>query len=98
MALIVIGPLVVVLLLGSAVMLARDRTGWRLVQVLGSCCLLIVVATHFAERFDWFPGLGWGGPDSFGHYLDLCSAILGLNLLPLGYALARRRKSRRGRA
>src|SRR5258708_4832592 len=84
--------------IGWAVMLARVRTGWRLVQVLGSCCLLIVVATRFAERFDWFAGLGWGRPDSFGHYLDLCSAILGLIFLPLGYALARRRKSRRGRA
>ena len=95
-ALIVIGPLVGVLLLGSAVMFARDRSAWRFVQLLGAFCLTIVVSTHVAESFDWLPCLGWGRPDSFGHYLDLCSAILGLILLPLGYALTRRRKSNRG--
>jgi hypothetical protein len=27
--------------------------------------------THVAERFDLFPGMGWGLPNSPGHYLDL---------------------------
>ena len=44
----------------------------------GLCCLGIVILTHLAERWHIFPGMGWGLPDSPGHYLDLVSAILGV--------------------
>jgi hypothetical protein len=57
--------------------------------------------THVAERFHIFPAigslrLGWGLPNSPGHYLDLVSAILAVTMLPLGVAaeiLMRRRKA-----
>jgi hypothetical protein len=31
--------------------------------------------THVAERLRILPGMGWGLPDSPGHYLDLVCAI-----------------------
>jgi hypothetical protein len=63
-------------------------------QVVGLGALLVVIATHVAERLCLFPSMGWGLPDSPGHYLDLVSAILGLILLPLGFALWRLAKRR----
>jgi hypothetical protein len=47
--------------------------------------LMAVVLAHIAEAFRLFPGMGWGQPDSAGHYLDLFGAALGLILFPLGY-------------
>ena len=35
--------------------------------------------------FGLFPWMGWGRPDSIGHYLDLASAAGGLMLFPIGY-------------
>jgi hypothetical protein len=60
------------------------QTVWRWPQLFGSACLVIVVLTHVAEAFHLFPAMGWGQPDSAGHYVDLVSAILGCILLPLG--------------
>jgi hypothetical protein len=57
--------------------------------------LIVVVLTHVAERLHLFPGMGWGQPDSIGHYLDLISAILGCVLLivgSLGNAVTRQSK------
>jgi hypothetical protein len=56
----------------------------RCLLLLGFICLVIVVFTHVAERLHIFPGMGWGLPDSPGHYLDLVSAILGFALLIAG--------------
>ena len=63
-------------------------------QLLGAGSLLIVVATHVFETFHFFPSMQWGFPDSIGHYIDFCSATLGLILFPVGYlcgALSARR-------
>ena len=60
-------------------------TIWRFLQLVGAVCLVIVVLTHIAEVFQIFPTMGWGLPNSAGHYLDLASAILGCTLLPLGF-------------
>jgi hypothetical protein len=83
------------LFLGSGVSFARERTGWRFVQLFGSFCLVVVVLTHVAEALHLLPSMGWGLPNSAGHYLDLCSAIIGLILLPLGYVLAQPRNGKR---
>jgi hypothetical protein len=37
--------------------------------------------THVAEALHLLPGMGWGLPNSPGHYLDLFSAISGIVLL-----------------
>jgi hypothetical protein len=68
---------------------------WRLLQILGLACLAIVVLTHVAEAFHLFPTMGWGQPNSAGHYVDLVSAILACTLLPLGLigSAFRRRKN-----
>jgi len=69
-------------------------TIWRFLQLLGAVCLVIVVLTHIAEGFQFLPAMGWGLPNSAGHYLDFVSAILGCTLLPLGFigsALTRRK-------
>ena len=47
----------------------------------GCACIAIVLLTHVAERFHMLPRMGWGLPDSPGHYLDLFSAIAGIALL-----------------
>jgi hypothetical protein len=68
---------------------------WLLLQIFGVACLIVVVLTHIAERLQLFPGMGWGQPDSIGHYLDLISAIVGGVLLLagfLGHALTRQRQ------
>jgi hypothetical protein len=57
----------------------------RLLLLFGTACLLIVILTHVAEAFHVFPAMGWGLPNSPGHYLDLASAILGCILVPLGF-------------
>jgi len=44
------------------------------------------VLTHVAEAFHLVPWMGWGLPDSPGHYVDLASAIGGVTLLALGLA------------
>jgi hypothetical protein len=58
--------------------------GWLLL-LIGSGFLIIVVLTHVAEAFHILPAMGWGLPNSAGHYLDLVSAILGCILLSLGF-------------
>ena len=61
----------------------------RWLLLLGFACLAIVVFTHVTARLHLFPGMGWGLPDSPGHYLDLISAVLGCALLiagvPIGF-------------
>jgi hypothetical protein len=70
---------------------------WRLMRFAGIACLIVVVLTHVAERFEIFSSMGWGMPDSPGHYLDLASAIIGSALLAVGLvgdAIARRKNSK----
>jgi hypothetical protein len=73
-----------------------SMTIWRFLQLLGAVCLVIVVLTHVAENHHIFPAMGWGQPNTAGHYLDLASAILGCTLLALGFiggALTRHKNS-----
>jgi hypothetical protein len=68
----------------------------RFFVLFGAACLTVVLLTHVAETFAIFPSMGWGQPNSAGHYLDLASAILGCTLLPLGLVagfIARRKSS-----
>ena len=82
--LVAIGALVCAAFVLSIVALVEERTTWSFVQLLGACCLMIVVFTHVAEAFSLFPRMGWGLPNSAGHYVDLVSAIAGLILFPMG--------------
>ena len=53
----------------------------RLLLAAGCGCLIVVALTHIAERFAILPAMGWGLPNSPGHYLDLSCAVLGVALL-----------------
>jgi hypothetical protein len=46
---------------------------------------LVVVLTHVAEKLDLFPVMGWGLPDSPGHYLD-CPRMLRALISPFAFA------------
>jgi len=56
----------------------------RWLLLLGFVCLAMVVLTHVAEMLHTFPSMGWGLPDSPGHYLDFVSAVFGCALLIAG--------------
>lgn len=94
-ALFTIGIPVAAIICGSIFQFIRDRTLWRLLQLLGAACLGVVVLTHVAERLHFFPGMGWGQSHSAGHYIDLASAVLGLILLPLSYIVSAAIRNRR---
>jgi hypothetical protein len=68
----------------------------RSLLLLGFVCLAIVALTHVAERLHVFPGMGWGLPDSPGHYLDFASAVVGSALFIAGltHGFGRRRPGR----
>ena len=53
----------------------------RLLVLAGYGCLGVMILTHVAEALHLLPGMGWGLPNSPGHYLDLFSAIFGIVLL-----------------
>ena len=53
----------------------------RRLLLAGCACLIVVVLTHLAERLRVLPSMGWGLPNSPGHYLDLFSAVAGVVLL-----------------
>jgi hypothetical protein len=49
-------------------------TAGRCLLLLGFVCLIIMVFTHVAETLRLFSGMGWGLPNSPGHYVDFASA------------------------
>ena len=61
----------------------------RLLILAGCGCLVVMVLTHIAEALNFLPGMGWGLPNSPGHYLDLFSAIAGVVLLLTAYVVSR---------
>jgi hypothetical protein len=63
----------------------RRKTLFHFLQALGAGCFVIVALTHVCEALRWFPRMHWGEAHSLGHYLDLCSAVAGLTLFPIGY-------------
>ena len=88
-ALIVVGVPICAAFVASAILFAKEKTAWSFLQLLGAGFLIAVVFTHVAEAFRLFPWMGWGLPNSVGHYVDLISAAAGLILFPVGY-LSRR--------
>lgn len=75
------------LLLGSLVLFVRGKTVSSFLQLFGSGCLLLLPLTHVSEALHLFPWMHWGLEHSAGHYVDFCSAVLGLTLFPVGYLL-----------
>ena len=80
-----IGIPVCLLFSGSVVLFIRAKTVCSFLQLFGASCLMLVVLIHVAETAALFPWMGWGLPNSVGHYLDFWSAVFGLMLFPIGY-------------
>jgi hypothetical protein len=55
-----------------------------------SACLVVLILTHVAEALRILPGMGWGLPNSPGHYLNMFSAASGIALLMLACVVRRR--------
>lgn len=77
----------VVLLLAAGLLFFRLRTVPALLQFLGAGGFVLVALCHLFEGLNISPWMGWGHENSFGHYIDLSSAVLGIVLFPLGYLL-----------
>ena len=73
--------------LRSSLFFRRCSTATGLL-LLSVACLIVVVLTHVADALQVFTFMGWGQPDSAGHYLDLTSAILGCTLLAVAFLAA----------
>ena len=82
-----------VLLIRTASAVLHQPTASRVLQLCGSVALMIVVLTHIAEALNLFTFMGWGQPNSMGHYLDLWSLALGIVFLLVGHLMARRQKA-----
>jgi hypothetical protein len=46
---------------------------------------LVIVLTHACEALRLFPRMYWGAEHSFGHYLDISRAVLGMTLFPVNH-------------
>lgn len=65
----------------------RARRLATTLQLLGAAGFVVVVLAHLCEGLGLFLFMGWGEPESPGHYLDLASALTGIVAFPLGYLL-----------
>ncbi len=75
------------LVAGAAARLRQGRTVPVVLQLLGAVGLLVVGLAHVAEAMRVLSFMGWGRPQSIGHYLDLAGAVAGVSLFPIGYLL-----------
>ena len=73
------------LLAGSVVLFIREKSVSCFLQLIGAGCLIAVIFAHVSETLQLLPWMGWGLPQSVGHYVDLWSAVLGVTLFPIGY-------------
>jgi len=72
------------------VLFRRHRTVGSTLELVGVSCLVVVALTHVCETFGILPALGWGEPDSVGHYIDLVAAAVGVALVFTGILVRRR--------
>lgn len=76
-----------ILLAASALMFAKQRRLWSVLQLLGAAGMVVVVLAHLGEALQIFPWMRWGQERSIGHYVDLLGGIVGIAFFPLGYLL-----------
>lgn len=95
--LIAIGIPVCLVFAASIVSFTKEKSAMALAQLVGAMFLLVVVFAHISEAFGFVASMGWGQPNSLGHYIDLASLVAGAILLPIGYfgrRFIRRRNSK----
>lgn len=76
-----------ILLAASAVMFAKQRRLWSVLQLLGAAGMMVVILAHICEALQILAWLHWGQEHSVGHYVDLFGGIVAISLFPLGYLL-----------
>lgn len=69
---------------GAAMLYQRRGTTGSALQLLGVACFVVVALAHAFEALAILPVLGWGQPNSIGHYIDLGAAVLGVTLVSAG--------------
>ena len=89
MTLLVIGISICAVLAVAVRSFTRERDASSLLQLAGAGFLMMVVLAHIGEAFHLLPWMGWGRPNSAGHYIDLVSAVAG-PLLFIAGCLCRR--------
>ncbi len=77
--------LALLLAAGALILWLRTRRITAFLQLIGAGGILIVGMAHLAETAQLLPFMGWGRPDSLGHYVDLAGAIVGGTVFPGGY-------------
>ncbi len=81
----VVLTLALILTAGALILWLRARRITALLQLIGAAGILVVAVAHLAETAHFLSFMGWGRPDTVGHYLDLAGAIVGGTLFPGGY-------------
>lgn len=76
-----------ILLAASAVMFAKQRRLWSILQLAGAAGMVLVILAHVCEALQILPWLHWGQERSAGHYVDLFGGMVAITLFPLGYLL-----------
>ena len=76
-----------VLLAVSVARLLAGRSPASTLQALGLISFAIVASTHVFEAFAVLPALGWGRPDSVGHFIALTATLLGVVLVAASFLL-----------
>ena len=52
--------------------------------LIGVGLLVVSGLTHVAEAYHFLLWMGWGSPDTLGHYLALASAVSGIMFIARG--------------
>ena len=91
-SLVAIGTLSLIALAASTSTARKERSVPAFIQLAGAALFVVVVLAHLAKGLKALPGMGWGRPDSAGHYLDFFSAACGSVLFSGGWLLRRARK------
>jgi hypothetical protein len=74
--------------LGVSLILFLTRRGFAsALQALGIGCFAIMALTDVFEAFSILPSLGWGRPNSVGHFINLVAALLGVTLVTTSFLL-----------
>ena len=65
----------------------RHRSRASTLLVLAALCFIVVSLTHVFEAHRVLTALGWGRPDTLGHYIDLAAAVSAMGFAVVGFVI-----------
>lgn len=65
----------------------RQRSTASALLVLAALCFIVVALTHVFEAHRVLTALGWGRPDTLGHYIDLAAAVSAIVFAVVGLVI-----------